>query len=105
MKLYIAGPITGIVDYKKRFASAQKQLEHAGYGVINPTTLAHKDTKNWQQCMRLDIATMVKEADGVALLKGWHMSDGAWLEYHIARALGMRVGTIEEWHKGSGCYR
>ncbi len=95
----MAGPITGIVDYKERFAEVEAKLRSAGYGVINPTTLEHKDHGDWLACMRLDIATMMREADGVALLDGWRESRGARIEEQLAYTLGMQVETVECWYR------
>lgn len=39
MKIYIAGPITGVKDYKKRFQEAREHLEESGLEVINPAAL------------------------------------------------------------------
>lgn len=39
MKIYIAGPITGIPDYKERFAKAEAELKAKGHAVMNPAAL------------------------------------------------------------------
>lgn len=36
MKLYIAGPITGVPDYAERFKRAEEDLKAMGHTVINP---------------------------------------------------------------------
>ena len=36
MKLYIAGPITGVPDYEERFKKAEEDLKAMGHTVINP---------------------------------------------------------------------
>ncbi len=97
MTLYIAGPITGVVDYKKYFSGAEERLEAAGFGTINPAALPHEDPQNWVACMRLDIPIMIQNADGLALLPGWIDSKGAWLEVTIARALNMPIQHLENW--------
>ena len=38
MRVYIAGPITGIMDYKEKFIKAEKQLKEMGHIVINPAS-------------------------------------------------------------------
>lgn len=96
MTLYLSGPITGTHDYKERFAAAQAALEAAGYDVINPVLLPHKDPDDWEACMRLCISELVW-ADGVCLLDGWKNSRGAEIEWSVARGLGFASGTLERW--------
>lgn len=36
MRVYISGPITGVEDYKERFAKAEQELKEQGHIVINP---------------------------------------------------------------------
>ena len=39
MKIYIAGPITGVVDYREKFAVAERELAKRGHVVLNPAAL------------------------------------------------------------------
>ena len=39
MIIYIAGPITGVTDYKEKFDQAEHQLTELGHKVLNPATL------------------------------------------------------------------
>ena len=89
-KIYIAGPMAGVADYKERFARAEKKLRSMGHTVINPAVLpeglAHEDY------MRICLA-MVDAAELVCMLPGWSKSAGAGIEYAYAKYNGK--GTME----------
>lgn len=104
MKLYIAGPMTGLPEFNyPAFNAAEKALTLAGFEVLNPTLGEAAppvgDARPWDWYMRRGLG-QVLEADGVAVLKGWSNSKGANLETHVARELGMPVGTLFEWLTG-----
>lgn len=89
MKLYLAGPMTGIKDLNfPAFHAAAAQLRALGHEVVNPAEVNSDTTMAWADCMRLDIAELVK-CQGIALMPGWGKSKGAKLEQHIAEQLGM----------------
>ena len=95
MKLYIAGKVTGVSDYKKKFARADQWLKLAGYDVCNPAAFELEDA-SWNDAMRFVIPKML-ECDGVALLPNWRKSRGAKLEVYIARKLGMPCKPAQRW--------
>lgn len=97
MKIYIAGPMSGLEGHNYgSFHAAAAQLRAAGYEVENPAETALPEGTDWHTFMRVGITRMLT-CDGVALLPGWHMSAGARLESHIARALGMRTQLWNIW--------
>ncbi len=90
-RLYLAGPMTGIEALNfPAFHAEAFRLRALGYNVVNPAEINVDPTKGWSECMRADIAQLVK-CDGIALLPGWEQSRGARLECHIAQQLGMDV--------------
>jgi len=96
MRVYISGPMTGIPGHNRRaFNKAAKRLRKVGYKVINPAEMDHnlKKPLPWVQCLRRDIAQVVK-CDGIALLPGWKDSRGAHLEVYIAKKLDMEVHSV-----------
>ena len=96
MKLYLAGPMTGIEDLNfPAFTAGAAALRAAGYEVVNPAELNPDHTMPWAECMRRDIAALVT-CDGIALLPGWEQSRGATLEHHIASRLEMSVRSVDE---------
>ena len=98
MKVYVAGPMTGLPDfnYPAFFAAADALLE-AGHEPINP---ARKDGRegcsSWLDFMRAGLRD-VADCDGVALLPGWSESRGAGLEAHVARSLDLPVQPLSTW--------
>lgn len=97
MKLYIAGPMTGLPEFNRpAFFTAAEQLEAAGYDVVNPARREVDPAKTWADYMRDGIRDVL-EVDGVALLPGWRDSRGAQLEVHVAEALGLHCATVRVW--------
>jgi hypothetical protein len=98
MKLYIAGPMTGLTDlnYPTFFAAAE-QLVDAGHEPINPARAEGREgCKTWADYMRVGIRDVL-DCEGVALLEGWENSQGATLERFIAIRLDVPVRTLGEW--------
>ena len=87
--VYIAGPITGIDDYKRPFDAAQRWLEAAGFVVLNPSFLP-VGLRDYESYMKICIP-MLQEADKLLLLPGWMNSVGAKREHDEARRLLLPV--------------
>ncbi len=89
MKIYVAGPMTGYLDFNfPAFHAEAARLRALGYQVANPAEINADASPDWADCMRADIRELVT-CDAVALLDGWEKSKGANLEVHIASELGM----------------
>lgn len=109
MKLYIAGPMTGMPDWNyPAFFAAEKWLDSIGIFGINPArtdgenlgeALARAGTpetaKPWGYYLRRALLKL-SVADGLLLLPGWEKSKGARLEVHVARELGMPLYIEQE---------
>lgn len=110
MKLYIAGPITGMKDWNfPAFFEAEAELENLGYSVINPVrsdgntveeALAtvgtlENPTEKWEFYLRRDLKQLLNCA-GIVLLPGWQKSKGARLEVHIAKQLKMSLFILRD---------
>lgn len=96
MKVYIAGPMTGIegLNYPA-FDAAADELRARGHEPINPARRGIEPDWTWVDYMRHAIRD-VTNAEAIHLLPGWESSRGATLEAHIADALGLaRVGSEE----------
>lgn len=87
-KIYIAGPITGVEDYRERFAEAERRLTAQGYIALNPAILP--EGMSTADYMRICLA-MLDTADAVAMLPGWGKSMGAGIEHTLARYTGKPV--------------
>ena len=98
MKLYIAGPMTGYVDFNYRaFFDAAKALDEINVETINPArTEGREGCKSWLDFMRAALRDLA-DCDGIALLPGWGDSRGAALEEHVGRSLGLAVKSLDEW--------
>lgn len=105
MRLYLAGPMTGLPDsnYPAFHAAAARRLRSAGFLVVNPaeTDLEPLADLSWSDWMRRGI-TQLLTTDAVALLPGSGGSRGARLEVHVAHELAMTVRTIPWWLTKAG---
>jgi hypothetical protein len=93
MKVYIAGPMSGIEGFNyPAFDTAEDELRAIGHEPINPARRGIEPTWTWADYMRHAIRD-VTNADAIHLLDGWESSKGARLEATIADALGLiRIG-------------
>lgn len=82
---YVAGPITGIKDYKKNFANAEAKLKAMGYSVFNPATFP--EGMGYKSYIKI-CKSVIEEVDAVYFLKGWENSAGARIERAHAESLG-----------------
>lgn len=111
IRLYLAGPMTGLPDLNfPAFHAEAARLRALGYDVVNPAEInggadelvacaqmTPAELKaHWRKCMRADIKQLV-DCDGVALLPGWQKSKGARIEADLARNLGMSCEMADEY--------
>lgn len=98
MRLYISGGIS--IDpngYKAKFQAAEDALRAAGYDVVNPARNPVIPGWTWLDYMRVDIAQIAQNCDGIALLHDWEQSPGARVERTLCEGLGLPVGDLEDW--------
>lgn len=110
IRLYLAGPMTGIAQLNfPLFHSEAARLRALGYDIVNPAEInggadevvasaAMTDAQmkaHWSKCMRNDIRELML-VDGIATLPGWEKLKGANLEVFIARELRMPVWNAED---------
>jgi hypothetical protein len=111
MKVYIAGPMTGVPAYNfPAFDRAAGQWLHAGWDVVSPADLTREYWREhfgeefdpdstdprisaggdiYRAFLRKDIAA-IAECDAIALLPGWERSGGVAKELTVARLLGLQ---------------
>lgn len=96
MKLYIAGPMTGLPEFNyPAFNDAARRIRAAGYDVENPAdnTVTSDDYHDY---LRAGLAQLLT-CDAVAVLDRWWESGGARWEVNTAGILGLPVRGLDEW--------
>lgn len=89
MKVYIAGPITGVENYKEPFDKAESLLQEQGHTTMNPAILppGFEHHEYMQICF-----SMVDVCEGIVLLPGWEWSKGARMEHRKALEDKKKIG-------------
>jgi hypothetical protein len=88
LKVYIAGKVNGLPDYKKYFNAAQYMLTSFGCLCMNPGDLP----EGFPYDSYLPICyAMIDACDAIFLLKNWKDSNGANLEYKYAKEKGKLI--------------
>lgn len=94
MKVYIAGPMTGLPDFNfPAFNAAAAAWRAKGWEVINPAELDQGvDVSGWtrEDFLARDIPYVI-HADALATLSGWSASFGANYERMTASYFGKRI--------------
>lgn len=93
MKIYIAGKITGLKNYKELFNKAEEQLQAKGYLVMNPAILPVGF--EWLEYMTI-CYKMIDVCDEIYMLNNWMDSDGAKAEHYYARKKGKKISYQED---------
>lgn len=100
MKVYIAGPMTGIPEFNyPAFDAAQADLVAAGYEVESPAAAGQVHWWGWEEYMRRGLAELLR-CQAVALLPGWEGSKGTLVEVGVAETLRMWVFPLGEFLGG-----
>ena len=87
-KIYIAGKITGLKNYKEKFQNAETRLTEKGYLCMNPAKL--NIGFGWMEYMHICIA-MLDVCDTIYMLNNWSSSMGAIEEHRIAIKNGKTI--------------
>lgn len=96
MKLYVAGPMTGLPELNfPEFERVATALRAQGYEVISPHEVCPDKSMAWCDAMKRDIVVLL-DCDGLVRLEGWEKSKGASLEHYIAAELGLTIYDVAE---------
>lgn len=91
MRIYIAGPMTGLPNFNyPAFNACAARLRARGLQVENPAETPPSACASWVGWMRLTLAQLLR-CDAVHMLPGWQLSRGARIEHDLARGLGLHV--------------
>lgn len=88
-RVYISGPITGVIEAEEYFREAEQKIEAAGFIAINPYTLINGGGKlTWGDYIDMDLA-ILKKCNCIYMLNGWQNSRGACIEKEYADRHGI----------------
>ena len=91
MKIYLAGPMTGLPEFNyPAFNAAAARLRALGHEVLNPAENPVPPCGSWAGYMRLGLSQLV-QCECIVLLPGWADSKGALFERKTAQVLAMDV--------------
>lgn len=101
MKVYLAGPMTGLPQFNfPAFDAAEAKLRLLGHDVFNPAQMdrdlgfdpASSSVTNefLRDALRRDLSAIC-ESDAIAMLSGWEKSGGARIEWMLAVHLGLKI--------------
>ncbi len=95
MRVYVAGPMTGLPDFNfPAFNAVAERLSSQGMHVENPAQHGHVEGASWADYLRYDLSRLVT-CSVIHLLPGWSKSRGATLELYVAFTLGLEVQYAE----------
>lgn len=95
MKVYISGQISGLpynLAYNK-FRDAEIAVNEWAEAV-NPMQLdvmSKDNSPQWVDYMLTDLDVLMRECEGIYMLRDWRQSKGARIEHAIAEIMGMAI--------------
>lgn len=104
-KIYVAGPMTGLIDYNfPKFFEISEKLMSFGWNVVNPAQIANNfggqdaflNDKNVETQVLAEQARQLKDCNAILLLDGWTKSKGSKIELQIALENGIDVFVEKE---------
>lgn len=95
-KIYISGKITGLPIHEviAKFQDAETKIRRFGFEPVSPLDNGLPFEAEWPDQMGRDIALLLR-CDAICLLADWRQSEGAGIEYLVARRRRMRIFPAE----------
>lgn len=91
-KIYLSGKISGLENYKEKFAEAAvkaRDLFDEEVEILNPAELPIVG-KEWADFMIRDLM-FLKDCDAIVMLDNWEYSVGANVEHFFAKGCGIEI--------------
>ena len=117
MRLYLAGPMSGIPQHNfPAFDSAAAALRALGYEIVSPSELDDPEERarclaspdgtgfgkdSWGTLLGRDVALIADSVDGIVFLPRWYESRGARLEAQIGLLCDLQFW---QWVDIIGCH-
>lgn len=99
MKIYIAGPMTGLPELNfPLFHATADKLRAAGHEAINPAEINPDPNAEWTDCMFRDLEEL-NVCEGIVMLPGWEKSPGAQIERLWAGRTGKHIFCATALHE------
>lgn len=91
--IYLSGKMSGVENYNyDKFNQVAEGLRNRGLTVFNPAEdIGGNQEQDRSWYLKSDLLTIVGSCDAVAVLDDWTESNGAKLEVHVAREIGLPV--------------
>ncbi len=90
--IYLAGGISGDVNFRDKFAHHERVLKENGYmGVINPVKIPQPDYHDWANCMRITLDDMLVKSNAICILPDFVSSKGATIEFFLSLVTGQKI--------------
>lgn len=113
MRLYLAGPMSGIPQFNfPAFFAATKRLRDLGYDIVSPAELDEehirtqalsssdgapdKVDRSWGDFLSRDVKIVADAVKGIVFLPGWEKSRGARLEAFVGLLCGHNFASYDE---------
>ncbi len=95
-KIYISGKITGrpINEVLVKFKNAEEKIRRFGFCPVSPLENGLPFEAEWPDQMGKDVALLLR-CDAIYMLPDWRKSEGAMIEFLIARQRRMRIFLAE----------
>lgn len=87
-KIYIAGKINGLKNYREVFKEAEDKLKEEGNICMNPSVLGEGFPYTYYMPICL---AMLEACDTVYMLNNWQDSKGAKVEHEYAKIQGREI--------------
>ena len=102
-KIYISGKITGqpIDEVISKFQAAEAKIRRFGFEPVSPLRNGLPFEAEWADQMGEDVKLLLK-SDAIYMMADWRQSEGAMIEYLVARRRRMRIflaETFEQSHE------